>query len=76
MIIAVLSPVSSPASRGWYWQCPNADESGEGREVKVERGTGFEPATICLEGRDSSAELPPLGFLETISEGLWRPGGS
>ena len=25
----------------------------------VERGTGFEPATIGLEGRDSTAELPP-----------------
>ena len=27
---------------------------------KVERGTGLEPATICLEGRDSTTELPPL----------------
>src|SRR5579862_7870441 len=27
---------------------------------KLERGTGFEPATICLEGRDSTTELPPL----------------
>ncbi len=26
----------------------------------VERGTGLEPATICLEGRDSTTELPPL----------------
>src|SRR5271170_8373910 len=26
----------------------------------MERGTGFEPATICLEGRDSTPELPPL----------------
>ncbi len=26
----------------------------------LERGTGFEPATICLEGRDSTTELPPL----------------
>src|ERR1700689_5904674 len=26
----------------------------------LERGTGFEPATICLEGRDSTPELPPL----------------
>jgi hypothetical protein len=25
----------------------------------MERGTGFEPATIGLEGRDSTAELPP-----------------
>src|SRR4029077_15469320 len=27
---------------------------------KMERGTGLEPATICLEGRDSTTELPPL----------------
>jgi hypothetical protein len=27
----------------------------------LERGTGFEPATSCLEGRSSTAELPPLG---------------
>ena len=26
----------------------------------MERGTGFEPATSCLEGRSSTAELPPL----------------
>ena len=26
----------------------------------LERGTGLEPATICLEGRDSTTELPPL----------------
>ena len=26
----------------------------------MERGTGLEPATICLEGRDSTTELPPL----------------
>lgn len=25
----------------------------------VERRTGLEPVTICLEGRDSTAELPP-----------------
>jgi hypothetical protein len=25
----------------------------------MERGTGFEPATIGLEGRDSTTELPP-----------------
>src|SRR6202050_2071336 len=29
-------------------------------EHTLERGTGFEPATICLEGRDSTPELPPL----------------
>lgn len=26
---------------------------------QVERGTGFEPATTCLEGRNSTTELPP-----------------
>jgi hypothetical protein len=25
----------------------------------MERGTGFEPATIALEERDSTVELPP-----------------
>jgi hypothetical protein len=34
----------------------------------MERGTGFEPATICLEGRDSTPELPPL-----IPNQLGRP---
>src|SRR5580693_370871 len=28
--------------------------------LQMERGTGLEPATICLEGRDSTTELPPL----------------
>src|ERR1700692_1580344 len=27
----------------------------------LERGTGFEPATIALEERDSTVELPPPG---------------
>ncbi len=27
----------------------------------VERETGIEPATACLEGRDSTTELLPLG---------------
>ena len=26
----------------------------------MERGTGFEPAATCLEGRSSTPELPPL----------------
>ena len=26
----------------------------------LERGTGLEPATSCLEGRNSTTELPPL----------------
>ena len=39
---------------------------GDNREVgsilktEVERETGFEPATTCLEGRDSTTELLPL----------------
>ena len=28
--------------------------------TELERETGFEPATACLEGRDSTAELLPL----------------
>ncbi len=35
----------------------------------MERGTGLEPATICLEGRDSTTELPPLiPFTTTTSD--------
>ena len=30
--------------------------------MTVERGTGLEPATACLEGRGSTTELPPLGY--------------
>ncbi len=29
----------------------------------MERETGFEPATPCLEGRNSTAELLPLGHV-------------
>ncbi len=29
--------------------------------LRMERGTGFEPATSCLEGRRSTTELPPRG---------------
>ncbi len=29
------------------------------REASMERETGFEPATPCLEGRNSTAELLP-----------------
>ena len=29
---------------------------------RLERGTGFEPATSCLEGRSSTTELPPRRF--------------
>jgi hypothetical protein len=32
----------------------------------LERETGFEPATTCLEGRSSTTELLPL-------EGVFRP---
>src|SRR5271155_2900011 len=40
----------------------------------MERGTGLEPATICLEGRDSTTELPPLiPFTTTISDLRSRP---
>jgi hypothetical protein len=28
--------------------------------LNLERGTGLEPATACLEGRSSTTELPPL----------------
>ena len=33
---------------------------GEGSPKGLERETGFEPATACLEGRDSTTELLPL----------------
>ena len=33
----------------------------------LERGTGFEPATTGLEGRDSTAELPPHPFRELFA---------
>jgi hypothetical protein len=36
----------------------------------LERGTGFEPATIALEERDSTVELPPPCLLKQISGGL------
>ena len=41
---------------------------------QLERGTGFEPATIGLEGRDSSTELPPPAFgqLWSLGPGLNR----
>ena len=31
----------------------------------LERETGFEPATPCLEGRHSTAELLPLAIQDT-----------
>jgi hypothetical protein len=36
----------------------------------LERGTGFEPATIALEERDSTVELPPPGLSTQITGGL------
>ena len=33
------------------------------QEMYLERETGFEPATACLEGRNSTAELLPLSVL-------------
>ncbi len=42
---------------GALWQALGA------RRRPVERETGFEPATPCLEGRHSTAELLPLGSL-------------
>jgi hypothetical protein len=38
---------------------------------KMERGTGLEPATICLEGRDSTTELPPLIPAYRTKRGAW-----
>ena len=40
----------------------------------MERGTGFEPATICLEGRDSTPELPPLGHAANSLRTFWSLG--
>ncbi len=36
------------------------------QRVLVERETGFEPATACLEGRNSTAELLPLAVIQRI----------
>ena len=35
----------------------------EKQESYLERETGIEPATLCLEGRCSTTELLPLGFV-------------
>ena len=35
----------------------------------MERETGFEPATPCLEGRNSTTELLPLGLLSAYEGG-------
>ena len=43
--------------------------AGRERLRKVERETGFEPATPCLEGRNSTAELLPLEIKHT--DGPW-----
>src|SRR5712692_2050904 len=45
-----------------YPQCAHHTQS-------LERGTGFEPATIGLEGRDSTAELPPHAFRPNLEPG-------
>ena len=42
----------------------------QGLDLNLERGTGLEPATACLEGRSSTTELPPLegtGALPVLS---------
>ena len=38
--------------------------------LKVERETGLEPATTCLEGRDSTTELLPLSYRDSKLTGL------
>ena len=46
---------------------------------KLERGTRFELATSCLEGRSSTTELPPLSQLSIAtrsSGGRGRPSGT
>ena len=40
------------------------------RRKKMERETGFEPATPCLEGRNSTAELLPRTVTH-FSPRLW-----
>jgi hypothetical protein len=37
----------------------------------LERGTGFEPATIALEERDSTIELPPPELPTPPISGAW-----
>ena len=41
--------------------------------VQMERETGFEPATACLEGRNSTAELLPLAgaIIAASRRGSW-----
>ena len=51
-------------------QCPRNDAS-DLRKQYLERGTRFELATACLEGRSSTTELPPLAssfHLQTITD--------
>src|SRR5580692_823196 len=43
-------------ARAFHFACRPLAAAG----LTMERGTGLEPATICLEGRDSTTELPPL----------------
>ena len=39
----------------------------QGQTGLLERETGFEPATPCLEGRHSTAELLPLAYRLSIN---------
>ena len=43
------------------------------RSTGLERRTGFEPATPCLEDRNSTTELPPLKTTVTVYIGGYRP---
>ncbi len=56
--------------------CPNnprPDSSTHAflQKRSVERGTGFEPATIALEERDSTVELPPPCLPNQTTSGAW-----
>ena len=49
-----------------------------GQDLNLERGTGLEPATACLEGRSSTTELPPPApriCNQTITDSRPRRGG-
>ncbi len=57
----ILSPLASRRKR--FFPPSARGHAGPGHQpVKLERETGFEPATNSLEGCDSTPELLPLGM--------------
>jgi hypothetical protein len=50
---------------------PDSSTHASLRKQSLERGTGFEPATIALEERDSTVELPPPCLPNQTTSGAW-----